>query len=95
MKCYGDIIWRPFRNVKMGAIISGSLIFALLTMAAIIGIQLYNTGDIEPNERIAGSRMVYYLAGSAILQAGLPPLRCLAVLLTSHRSSSSHSSSKA
>lgn len=79
----------------MGAIISGSLIFALFTMAAIIGIQLHNTGDIDPNERIAGSRMVYYLAGSAILQVGLPPLRCLAVFLMSHRSSSSHSSFKA
>lgn len=52
----------------MGAIISGSLIFAFLTMAAIIGIQLFNTKDIDPNERIAGSRMFYYLVGSAILE---------------------------
>jgi hypothetical protein len=68
MKCFGDIIWQVFRNVKTGAGISAGLIFAFLTMAAIIGLQLYNTRDIDPNERVAGSRMVYYLIASAILQ---------------------------
>jgi hypothetical protein len=67
-KCFGDIIWQPFRNVKTGAGISTGLIFAFLTMAAIIGLQLYNTRDVDPNERIAGSRMVYYLTASAISQ---------------------------
>jgi len=68
MTCFGDIIWQPFRNVKTGAGISAGLIFAFLTMAAIIGLQLYNTRNVDPNERIAGSRMVYYLTASAILQ---------------------------
>jgi len=74
-KCYGDIIWQPFRNVKTGAGISASLTFAFLTMAAIIGLQLYNTRDVDPNERIAGSRMVYYLIASAILQVGSLAIR--------------------
>lgn len=70
MECYGDIIWQSFRNVKTGAGISAGLVFAFLTMATIIGLQLYNTRNVDPNERIAGSRMVYYLTASAILQVG-------------------------
>jgi len=36
-----------------------------LAMAAIISIQLLRTIQVEPNERVAGSRMVYYLLFSA------------------------------
>jgi len=75
MKCYGDIIWQSFRNVKIGAGISAGLVFAFMTMAAIISLQLYNTRNVDPNERIAGSRMVYYLVASAILQVGFPVIR--------------------
>jgi len=70
MECYGEIISQPSRNIKTGAGISVGLTFALPTMAAIIGLQLYNTRKVDPNERIAGSRMVYYLTASAILQVG-------------------------
>lgn len=70
MKCYGDIIWQSFRNVKTGVGISAGLVFAFLTMAAIIGLQLYNTQNVDTSERIAGSRMVYYLTASSILQVG-------------------------
>jgi hypothetical protein len=75
MKCYGDIIWQPFRNVKTGAGISAGLVFAFLTMATIIGLQLYNTRNVDPKERIAGSRMVYYLIASAILQVSFLLIR--------------------
>ena len=82
--CLGDIIWRPFRNVRVGAGISAGLIFAFITMAAIIGIQLYNTKNVDPDERISGSRMFYYLVGSAILQASFRFFTVAVELLTPH-----------
>jgi hypothetical protein len=36
-------------------------------MAAVIALQLHRTVNVDPNERIAGTRMVYYLLLSAIL----------------------------
>jgi hypothetical protein len=46
-------------------------------MAAIIGMQLYRTVNIDQNERIAATRMFYYLILSAILYVSilLPVLR--------------------
>jgi hypothetical protein len=67
-KCFGDIIFRPIANARTALGISVGLLFAFFTMAAIIGIQLGNNQAIDTNERIAASRMVYYLVASAILQ---------------------------
>lgn len=39
-------------------------------MAAIIALQLRRTVNVEPDERIAGTRMVYYLLLSAVLYVG-------------------------
>jgi hypothetical protein len=36
-------------------------------MAAVIAIQLHRSLNVDPNERIAGTRMVYYLLLSACL----------------------------
>lgn len=37
------------------------LIFCCLFLAAVLGVQLRRTRSIEPSERIAASRMCYYL----------------------------------
>ena len=43
------------------------LVSSLLLLAAVISIQLMRTADVDPNERIAASRMCYYLLVMAVI----------------------------
>ena len=43
------------------------LVSSLLLLAAIISIQLMRTAEVDPNERIAASRMCYYLLLMAVI----------------------------
>ena len=43
------------------------LVFFFLFLAALISIQLMRTADVDPNERIAASRMCYYLLMAALI----------------------------
>ena len=66
-RCFGSLIWFPMRYelLMMAALVF--LIGTLLTLAAIISIQLMRTSDVDPNQRIAASRMCYYLIMIAFL----------------------------
>jgi hypothetical protein len=70
-KCFGDMIFRSLKSAPLAITICGVLIPSFLIMAAIIGVQLYRTVHIDQNERIAGTRMFYYLILSAILYVSI------------------------
>ncbi|TID19981.1 gb [Venturia nashicola] len=79
-KCFGDMIWRSVRSSPLGVVICSFLIPSFIMMAAIIALQLYRTVNVDPNERIAGTRMVYYLLLSAVLYTLVLPFWVQAVL---------------
>jgi hypothetical protein len=43
------------------------LVSSCLLLAAVISIQLMRTSELDPNERIAASRMTYYLLIIAVI----------------------------
>jgi hypothetical protein len=73
--CFGSLIWFPVRYEVIALAILIILVALLLLMAAMISIQLMRTSDVDPNERIAASRMCYYMIMAAVIYVGTP--QCL------------------
>lgn len=77
-KCFGDLVWftMPF-DIPAIAIVSVS-IFSMLLLAALLGVRLLKTVNIDPNERIASSRMVFYMILTVVIYVSLlnPLARC-------------------
>lgn len=65
--CFGSLIWFPMRYDLLTLVLLIILVSSLLLLAAIISIQLMRTAEVDPNERIAASRMCYYLLVTAII----------------------------
>lgn len=65
--CFGSLIWFPvkYEVIALGMLIS--MVSLLLIMAALISIQLMRTADVDPNERIAASRMCYFMIMAAVI----------------------------
>jgi hypothetical protein len=59
--CFGGLIWFAMRYELISISILIVLVSSFLLLAALISIQLMRTADIDHNERIAASRMCYYL----------------------------------
>jgi hypothetical protein len=60
-RCFGSLIWFSNRYDLLTLVILCVLVCSCLTLAGVIGIQLMRTSNVDPNERIAASRMTYYL----------------------------------
>ena len=88
-KCFGDLMWRVFKDAKTAVFVITVLFFAMLIMATIIGFQLRNHKDVHIDERIAGSRMFYYLIGTAILQVFILPFFIQAIMMSFDSNNSS------
>jgi hypothetical protein len=66
--CFGNLVFRA-SALGLNRTVIGLLsvtMASFMAMATIIGLQLLRTVQIDPNERIAGSRMVYYLVATSI-----------------------------
>jgi hypothetical protein len=59
--CIGSLIWYTTRYELISISILIVLVSSFLILAALISIQLMRSADIDHNERIAASRMCYYL----------------------------------
>jgi hypothetical protein len=70
-KCFGSLIWFPMRYDLLIFVILIVLVSLLFLLAAIISIQLMRTADVDPNERIAASRMCYYLILIAVIYVSM------------------------
>ncbi|KAJ4310802.1 hypothetical protein N0V94_008270 [Neodidymelliopsis sp. IMI 364377] len=66
-KCFGSLIWFAMRYDLLTLVLLVILVSLLLLLAAIISIQLMRTTEVDPNERIAASRMCYYLLLTAVI----------------------------
>lgn len=72
-RCFGSLIWFPMRYDLLTLVLLVVLISLLLLLAAIISIQLMRNADVDPNERIAASRMCYYLLLTAVIYVLVVP----------------------
>jgi hypothetical protein len=66
-RCFGSLIWFPVRYELLALVILGILVAGFFILAATISIQLMRTINVDPNERIAASRMCYYLLMAAVV----------------------------
>ncbi|KAF2471135.1 uncharacterized protein BDR25DRAFT_223566 [Lindgomyces ingoldianus] len=73
-RCMGSLIWFPMRYELISIVILSILTFFFFLLAALISIQLMRTSDIDPNERIAASRMCYYLLVAALVYVLVLPV---------------------
>ncbi|KAF9731999.1 hypothetical protein PMIN06_000218 [Paraphaeosphaeria minitans] len=73
-RCFASLIWYPMRYELLMMVVLVILISMFLILAAIIGIQLMRTSKVDPNQRIAASRMCYYLIMSALLYTLVLPV---------------------
>ncbi|ORY04876.1 hypothetical protein BCR34DRAFT_491200 [Clohesyomyces aquaticus] len=73
-RCFGSLIWFPMRYELFAIVILSVLCFFFLLLAALISIQLMRTPNIDPNERIAASRMCYYLLLAAFVYVLVLPV---------------------
>lgn len=70
-RCFGSLIWFPMRYDLLTLVLLIVLVSLLVLLAAIISIQLTRPADVDLNERIAASRMVYYLLVTAVIYVSL------------------------
>ena len=66
-RCFGSLIWFTMRYELLMLVLLIFLIGSFLVLAAIISVQLMRTSEVDPNQRIAASRMCYYLIIIALL----------------------------
>lgn len=72
-KCFGSLIWFAMRYDLLTLVLLVVMVSLLLLLAAIISVQLMRTADVDPNERIAASRMCYYLLLTAVIYVSTKP----------------------
>lgn len=70
--CFGSLVWYPIRYEFVALIILCVMLFFFLALTAIISIQLMRSTKVDPNERIAASRMCYYLVVASIIYVSSP-----------------------
>jgi hypothetical protein len=73
-RCLGSLIWFPVKYALIAVILLITLVSAFIVLAALISIQLMRTADVDPNERIAASRMCYFLLMAALVYVSNPSL---------------------
>lgn len=66
-RCFGSLIWFSMRYDLLILVILLVLVSFCLLLATVISIQLMRTAELDPNERIAASRMTYYLLVIAVI----------------------------
>lgn len=88
-RCFGDMIFRTIRSALLGTVFCAIMIPSFLVMALIIGFRLRKTVLMDHNERIAGTRMVYYLIEAAVLYIMILPFWIQAMMGTFDRNLSS------
>lgn len=70
-RCFGSLIWFPVRYELIAIVIISVLVALFVLLAALISTQLMRSGNVDPNERIAASRMCYYLLMAALLYVSI------------------------
>ena len=71
-QCLASLIWWTASYAKLGIVIAASLIVTYSVCALVIAIQLLKRIKTDRDERIAATRVVYYLIPSVILLVDFP-----------------------
>ena len=71
--CVATLVWFTGRYAVFGTSAGSFAILMYLILAGVIAYQLQRTMGIERDERIAATRMVYYLLASVALLVGSVP----------------------
>ncbi|KAJ4341336.1 hypothetical protein N0V95_007247 [Ascochyta clinopodiicola] len=66
-RCFGSLIFFIMRYDLLTLVLLIVLVSLLLLLAAVISVQLMRNAEVDPNERIAASRMCYYLLLTALI----------------------------
>ncbi|KAF2729347.1 hypothetical protein EJ04DRAFT_74844 [Polyplosphaeria fusca] len=74
-RCFGSLIWFSVRYELIALCLLSILVFFFFLLAALISIQLMRTQNVDPNERIAASRMCYYLLINAVIYIMVIPVQ--------------------
>lgn len=72
-KCLDSLIWYTAFWSQVAFAISFVLIILNLAIGAIVTVQLLRTVKLDRDERIAASRVVYYLAASTLIMVSSVP----------------------
>lgn len=72
-KCLGDVIWRSINYSTLAIGLFATTMFMFSIMATVIAVRLRTTVNIDPYERIAATRMVYYLILTVIIEVRREP----------------------
>lgn len=70
--CFASLLFFDLLYTKVIVSLIPILIFFYMVMALVIGFQLLKNVNVEPNERIAASRMFVYLLISIVIHVSLP-----------------------
>ena len=74
--CFATLIWWTERYATIGLAISSGLMFTYFLTGIIITIQLRRSINVEPEERIAATRVVCYLGLSVLIMVSMPECIC-------------------
>ena len=66
-ECLASLVWWTSHFAKLGLVIGTGLMFTFIVCACVITGQLLRIVDMHKNERIAATRIVYYLIVSTII----------------------------
>ena len=70
--CLGTLIWWTEKYALIGLILGANIILTYLLSAAVIAMQLLRTNKMDRDERIAATRVVYYLGISSLIIVSIP-----------------------
>lgn len=71
-ECIASLIWWTAAYAKLGVVIATSLILTYALCALVITLQLLRRIKTDRDERIAATRVVYYLVPSVVLLVRFP-----------------------
>ena len=74
-KCLTGLIWWTARYAKLAVVLSSGLLALYPASAIIITVQLVKTVKVDKAERIAATRVVYYLIVNTWLIVSLSQMR--------------------
>ena len=77
-KCLTGLVWWTARYAKLAVVLASGLLALYPVSAVIITIQLVRTIKVDKAERIAATRVVYYLVVNTWLIVSLPPVNHVA-----------------
>ncbi|KAH9882886.1 hypothetical protein J1614_000252 [Plenodomus biglobosus] len=66
-RCFGSLIWFTMRYDLLILVLLCVLVVTLLTLAAVVSIQLMRSPRVDAHERISASRMTYFLIVTALI----------------------------